>query len=258
MIDVCIVTPAYDGRVHDDHARSVEAGRELLRQHGISSARRCLRGDAVLPRVRNQCVAEALTLGAKQIVFVDSDIGFDAPMLLRLVSHDAPLVGCAPQAQLRNWRDAASPRCVWVPKSREGRTDARSLVEARSLATGFMKVHSDVFRALVAAGKARKYIYPGMAPENWQNLATYFYYDLVPIDALNDPALAAQCDAAGVPQADRLMFQGEDYYFCDRAREVGFDSFLDAGLRCRHWEGRVCHDYSIMEAMQASAVAAVA
>jgi hypothetical protein len=246
---VAIVTPAYDGRVHDDHARSVDAGRQALAKRGVRSVRICLTGDAVLPRVRNQCVAEALARGAERIVMVDSDIGFDPDMLVRLISHDAPIVGAAPQAQLKNWRDAAAPRCVWRPFPGEAQTDARGLVRAQGVATGFMAARAEVFGAMVKQGKARRYVYPGTSPASWPHLATYFDYALVALDLENDPALRQQCDAAGVPEEAQVRWEGEDYSFCARARECGFESFMDAGLAVRHWEGRAVHDFSVAESM---------
>ncbi len=250
MPDVAIVTPAYDGRLHDDHARSVEEGRAALRAKGYSSIRRVIRGDAVLPRVRNHCIAAALAAGAKQIVMVDSDIGFDPAVLVRIVEHDAAIVGAAPQAQLFNWRNAGAPRLVWRPFPGEHRTDERGLAPARGLATGFLKVRAEVFSALREKGLARPYIYPGTDPALWPHLAMYFFYSLAPADLVNDPALKAQCDALGIPDEQRCIFEGEDYYFCDRAREAGFESFLDVAIGVRHWEGRCVHDFSLIESLQ--------
>jgi hypothetical protein len=248
MIDVAIVTPAYDGRVHDDHARSIDAGRNALSKRGIRSVRLCINGDAVLPRVRNQCIAEALARGAERIVMVDSDIGFDPEMLVRLVAHDRDIVGAAPQAQLKDWRMAVDPRCVWRPFPGESHADAFGLVRAQGLATGFLMVRAGVFRALVEQGKARRYIYPGTKPDAWPHLATYFNYEMVSADLANDPVLAQQCDALGIPPEDRLLWEGEDYYLCNRAREIGFDCWMDTGLQVRHWEGRCRHDFSVAEA----------
>lgn len=255
MIDVAIVTPAYDGRVHDDHARSIEDGRAALSKRGIRSIRICISGDAVLPRVRNQCIAAALVRGAERIVMIDSDIGFDAQNLVRLVTHDRDIVGAAPQAQLKYWRDAADPRCVWRPFPGESRTDEHGLVEAQGLATGFLMVRARVFEEMVISGKARRYIYPGTRPEAWPFLATYFDYELVPVDLANDPNLLAQCDAVGVSPEDRVMWEGEDYYLCNRARELGFKCWMDTGLQVRHWEGRSKHDFSVAEAYAMRAAA---
>ena len=253
MIDVAVVTPAYDGRLHDDHARSIEAGRQALQAAGVSSTRLCLSGDAVLPRVRNQCVAEALLLGARKIVFVDSDVGFDAPMLLRLLSHDVPIVAGAAQNTLRTWRDAANPRCVWRSSPGPNATNERGLVLADGVATAFMAVKAEVFVAMIEQGQARRYIYPGMPPASWPYLASYFEYELVPLDLERDPALAAQCDEMNIPASDRVYLEGEDYTLCAKARRCGFECYLDAGIQLRHWEGRSKHDFSIAESLHRSA-----
>lgn len=244
---VAIVTPAYDGRVHDDHARSVDAGRAALAQAGLKSFRLCLTGDAVLPRVRNQCVAEALARGAERIVMIDSDIGFDPAVLVRLVSHDRDIVGAAPQAQLRSWRDAATPRCVWRPMPGDNRTEADGLVRAAGLATGFMSLRACVFRAMIEQGRAQRYIYPGIAPTAWPFLANYFWYALAPVKLT--PEIEAQCREVGLEPDGVLHLQGEDYYFCDMARACGFECWLDAAIGVRHWEGRSKHDFSIAEMM---------
>lgn len=253
MVDVAIVTPAYDGRVHDDHARSVDAGRQALAREGLTTIRLCLTGDAVLPRVRNQCVAEALARGAERIVMVDSDIGFDVRALLQLLSHDVDIVGAAPQAQLKSWRDAANPRCVWRPFPGENVSDERGLVKAAGVATGFLAVKAGVFRALVDQGKAQRYIYPGIAPTAWPHLAMYFDYELAPVTMTDE--LRTQCLSVGIEDDCPLFFEGEDYFFCKRAREIGFECFLDAGVGVRHWEGRSRHDFSVAEMMAAHAPA---
>lgn len=247
MVDVAIVTPAYDGRIHDDHARSVDQGRAALAQTGVKSIRLCLTGDAVLPRVRNQCVAEALARGAERIVMIDSDIGFDPAALVRLVSHDVDIVGAAPQAQLRSWRDAANPRCVWRPMPGDATTNDQGLVEAAGLATGFLSARANVFRELVSQGKARRYIYPGIAPTAWPHLAAYFDYELAPAKMTDE--LRKQCREVGVDDTAPLLWEGEDYFFCKRAREAGLTCWLDAAIGVRHWEGRSKHDFSIPEMM---------
>lgn len=253
MVDVALVTPAYDGRVHDDHARSIEQGLRALNKAGLKAVRICITGDAVLPRVRNSCVAAALAAGADKVVMIDSDIGFDPAQLVRLVSHSKNIVGAAPQAQLKYWRDAATPHCVWRPFPGERMTDEHGLVEAAGLATGFLMVRACVFRELVREGKAQRYIYPGTDPRIWPHMAMYFSYEMVPIDLANDPALAAQCDANNIPPEARVMFEGEDYYLCNRVRELGFTCWLDTALQVRHWEGRSKHDFSIAEILAINA-----
>jgi hypothetical protein len=45
--------------------------------------------------------------------------------------------------------------------------------------------------------------------------------------------------------ANPMVEDGEDNYFCRRAAAVGYDSVIDLDVELRHWEGRVCHDYSL-------------
>lgn len=250
MKKIALLTPAYAGTVHDDHATSVEVGRRALTQAGHTTIRRVLRGDAVLPRVRNHCIAVALQAGADEVVLIDSDIGFDPEMLLRIVSHDAPIVVGAAQGQLKNWRDGGKPRLVYKTFPEPRTQDERGLIEVEGGATAFMKIQAHVFPEMVRQGQALPYVYPGTDPRCWPHLATYFWYSLVPIDEVNDPMLKAQCDQLGLPPEHRVMVQGEDYYFCDRALECGFTPLLDTQIKLRHWEGRCMHDYSLMEAVE--------
>lgn len=254
MIDVCIVSPLYDGRAHDDHSDSIRRAIDHLRRKGLKVARRTVRGCPVLPRARNMCVAVARQLGAHQVLFVDGDIGFEPQEAEKILEHPEPIVGAAPQGQLRSWREE-TPRLVWAPHASGAHLKANGLIPCRGLATGFLKVRACVFERLVASGAARRYIAKDFDVAAWPFLAEYFGYAMVPVDLDIDPPLAAQVRAAreaGLdlpPDAELLFDQGEDYYFCDRAAEAGYESFLDPDIAVRHWEGRVVHDFSYREAL---------
>lgn len=247
-MDLVIATPKYDGREHADHSRSVYGLLRALHASGLKADYVDTKGDAVLPRTRNQLIAQARLMGAKRVLLVDSDIGFDVREALRMLQHDVPIVGGVAQAQFKTWRD--QPRLVWSPGSREEiPIDAQGLACVPRLATAFLAVKIDVFEEMVRKGVAKNYVLKDVNPKTWPFLATYFDYALDAVDEKNDPAFVAQLREADIPPEHWRIFQGEDYWFCDRAVELGYQPRVDVNMRLRHYEGRTAYTYSLAEAI---------
>ena len=240
---IALLTPMYDGRAHDDYMRSVSASMRALAKDGHVVGWYTATNSAILYRARNQLVAQALADAADLLIWIDSDIGFDVASMRDLVAHlerGEAIVAGAPQKRSRRWNEA--PGVAFRPFE-EGplRTDEHGLIPVRGLATAFLGSRAEVYRAMLEGHEARRVIIPGTDARTWPYSALYFWHGVEKID---DPVVLRAAAELGVDPDHLHQDVGEDYWFCERALELGFTPKLAPGLRLRHWEGRCVHDFA--------------
>lgn len=148
-------------------------------------------------RGRNVIVRQALDLGAEWLLFLDDDHAFGPDLLMRLLSHDKPIVASlylgraypfAPMAFSHREDDDLTYR----PINLHDYPVNHGLVKIRAAGTGGMLIRTEVFRDLVQQGV---------------------------------------CDD-GVWFKDGAA--SEDLVFCERCREVGYDIYVDLQAKLGH------------------------
>lgn len=251
-IGLCI--PVYDGRMHDATAVSLSRTMTQAAAMGIEIRLFLARGLGVLPHVRNWLVAQALHAGCDKVWFVDSDIAWDRCIdeTLNMLLAPVDVVAGVPQARNIMWNDPARLVVRWdkLPPEIDPET---GLYRVLKVATAFMCVDRSVFERIDAAGLARRYTAfgdpspdPAMA-----HLRAWFWYDFIPATWLT-PDLRGRCIAAGLPD-DLTVMQGEDYYFCDRVKDVGGKVYVDPRIKLTHYDGCVQHTASLADVQFVSA-----
>lgn len=260
---LALCTPMYDGRCHEDHARSVSRGVRVLEYAGWKVVRPTMSGCPILPRARNACVAEALAMDAQQIVFIDSDVGFPTNVLLALCeeAHLDVIVGAAPQRRNTRWNSppGVAYRSIWGVEAdlQFMKENPQALVPVLAVPTGFMRIPRKVVDGIVAEGLVDPYVLLELPPTLWEHLFMFFDYGDRRVDWDQPEAQVAARRARevlGEEKANRLMHlattdEGEDYRFCDKARAAGFEVYLNPYLRVRHYEGRTVHDFCLADAL---------
>lgn len=93
---------------------------------------------------RNDLVTEVLKHNTDWFLWIDSDMGFPADTLLRLLSHNLPLVGATYNKRVAPYETCG--RFKQPPPGQELKLEG--LVEAEFLPSGMMMVHADVYRKL--------------------------------------------------------------------------------------------------------------
>jgi len=203
-----IALPAYDFKVSLKLAISLAQFAQQAQQHGVSIQIGSICGCSVVSRARNLLAQDMLDSDCTDLMFIDSDINFEAADLFRLMAWTSdPSKGIV----------AGVPRTRSTTKTYIGTLDyddnneltmnRMGLVRAKRVATAFMMVRRDVFEKLNDAH-----------PE-WR------YYD-----ERSERTVPCIFDFMKTDEG----YIGEDYLFCDRAREAGFEVWVDPTIKLGH------------------------
>lgn len=217
-----LCTPCYNEQVHYDYMLSVMAVDRMAARLGHELKTYVAAGTAILPRVRNRLVAQAMADQCDWIVCIDDDIGFDAADFFKLLQHGVDIVAAAPAKRHHRW-DENPAAVAKFPKGKitGKRTEVGRLWKMDAVATGFMAIRSTVIDRLEPV--TTPYV-----TENTQ-VRTWFWLDL-----LQTP--------------DGVTDEGEDYNFCRKFASVGGECWVDPDIRVRHYTGSVCHDVCLADA----------
>jgi hypothetical protein len=208
-----------------------------------------LEGPAV-QMARNELVAHAREQKFDEIIFWDKDVTAEmdgdnvtASAIMRLVSHDKDFV-CAPYS-------ARSLSTHWHLQPIAGEKPAEDGLQKVSRACiGFSKIKLSVFDRIEVRNPWRKAVLidPNKAPKP----VTEFFpmgvqgkntpeYRLKQIEGLlkedfkSHEALVQRIQReVDIKYDEPNLFAGEDYWFCDLAREAGIDIYLDTMLIMGH------------------------
>lgn len=202
-----VALPAYDFKVSLKLAVSLARLAQKLPQHGIELSIGSICGCSVVSRARNLLVRDFLDSDCTDLMFIDADINFEPDDVLRLMAWASDpkkgIVGGVPRTRKTNKVYIAQ-----LDQDEEGLTMNRmGLVRAKRIATAFMLVRREVFERLVN--------------ENPQ----WDYYD-----HNTDKKLNAVFDFLVTEEG----YMGEDYLFCDRARAIGYEVWIDPTIKLGH------------------------
>jgi hypothetical protein len=202
-----VALPAYDFKVSLKLAVSLARLAQQLPQHGVDMNIGSICGCSVVSRARNLLVKDFLESDCTDLMFIDADINFDPEDVLRLMAWASDpvkgIVGGVPRT-----RKANKVYIAQLDQDEEGLTmNKMGLVRAKRIATAFMLVRREVFERLVN--------------ENPQ----WNYYD-----HSSDRQLNAVFDFLVTEEG----YMGEDYLFCDRARAIGYEVWIDPTIKLGH------------------------
>ena len=132
---------------------------------------------------------------------IDSDMVFDPEQVKRLCGHDEDIVG----GFYAKKQEKLEYVCCALPEKPEA--DSRGLMEMKRIGTGFLMVKRRVFEAM---------------KEKWKDTETFInshkeeVFNFYPMGVVN------------------REYVSEDWYFCDRARELGFKVYGDTEVVLGH------------------------
>jgi hypothetical protein len=197
----CVVLVPVGSFIH----RDCEAGLRALEDKGYAVRR--VYGYSAVDAARNQMASDALRDGYEELMWIDSDIGFDPADVDRLRAHGLPLVaGVYPQKGPQVLACHVVPGTGRMVFGTEG-----GLVPLRYAGTGFLLTHRRVY-----ADIQHELGLPTCNERFGSPLVPYFLPMVVP-------------DGAG------HWYLAEDYAFCERARQAGYDIVADTTIRLAHF-----------------------
>jgi len=205
---VFVALPAYDFKVSLKLAVSLARFAQMAAQHGISLQIGSICGCSVVSRARNLLAQDMLDSECDYLLFIDSDINFEPEHVLRLMAWAQDpkkgIVAAVPRTRSETKNYIAT---LDYDENGDLTMNGMGLVRAARVATAFMLVRREVF---VELDKAH--------PE-WR----YF-------DARSNRTLPCLFDF----QLTEEGYMGEDFLFCDRVREHGFEVWVDPSISLGH------------------------
>lgn len=205
--------PAYDFKVSVKLAISLAQFCVEAPKHGVEIQICNISGCSVVSRVRNLIVKDFMASDCTDLMFIDSDITFDPQDIFRLMAWNTDpkkgIVGGVPTA-----RKKGSVYISTLEQDDDGGIymNAYGLVKAKRIATAFMLIRRDVIQTLI------------------DNHPEWKYHD----DRVENGHPDKFCYSVFDFQSKPDGYVGEDYTFCDRAGEHGYEVWIDPTIKLGH------------------------
>lgn len=196
-------------------AKCEEGLKELIKRGYVV---RRMRGFSAIDQGRNQVASDALHDGFQELMWIDSDIGFEADAVEALRKHDLPMVaGLYPQPGSRSLACELLPETEEVVFGEEG-----GLLEVKYVAAGFMHVRREVL-----AGIRDRLKLPHCNTRfNPRGVWPFF----LPITVEDELTMESEGSNAE-PVTVKHRYLTDDFAFCHRVREAGFKIHVDTSIR---------------------------
>ncbi len=182
-----------------------EEGLRRLEERGYAVRR--ITGHSDIARGRSVMATEALAEGFEELMWIDSDVVFEADAVDRLRASGLPFVGGI--YPLKGPRRLAMT--LLEPEATLVFGQGGGLRELRHLATGFMLTHRSVYETI-----QKHHQLPRCRGDRPPGVVPYFLSVIVK-------------EGDGEPS-----YLSEDFSFCWRAREAGIRIFADTTIRLFH------------------------
>ena len=203
---IFIALPAYDHKVSIKLAISLARLAQMVGEHGVNIAIGSICGCSVVSKARNLLADEFLSTDCTDLLFIDADINFEPEDVLRLLAWTTNygIAAGVPRTRKKNGNYIIT---LDEDEDHSLVTDDMGCAKAKRVATAFMMVQRKVFETLRDAHPEWKYH-----------------------DTNSGKTLTAFFDFKVTPEG----YIGEDYLFCDRTREHGFEVWVDPTIKLGH------------------------
>ena len=215
---VHICMPCYGGMMTESTFTSFIKWASTARQLGINWTVETLSNESLISRGRNTLTAKFLSnKESTHLMFIDSDIGWEAWHLLVLLNRDVDVIG--------GLYPMKSMPVKWCVNGFEGaETGPDHLQEVTKTGTGFLLIKREVFEKLNA--------HPAVKP------------------FVNDIGLPAELNPYMKTYFDTAVREGryysEDWTFCENWRDLGGKVWVDKRVLLKH-TGTYVFDYAAQD-----------
>jgi hypothetical protein len=232
---VLIAVPTHSGDLKHKTVLSLISTLDAFRANGFRYELEVIPGCPYVQLVRN-VFANKAAFGADKsgqpythLLFIDADGGFSADDILALFEAGKPIAALPFSAKSINWEAVARAARAGVPPgalreyagnaiiSAESAFPVDTLSPVKRIGCGVMLIETHVFRALADANPAWRYKNDkfgwGVAKLDREHSFSFFQVGICP---------------------DTEMMCGEDYFFCNEARRLGFEVCVLPSARTIH------------------------
>lgn len=234
-----VAVPMYGGNCAGMFARSLADLSARCTQYGISLQLYFLFNESLVQRARNYCCDEFMRSNATHMMFIDSDIGFDAQdvlMMLALQSDDSPydvVCGGYPKKTI-SWEKIKravekgfaenNPNdlekyvgdYVFNPKTNQSEIALNEPVEVLEGGTGFMMIRRKTFEVFDKNFPEQRYKPDHVRTEHFDGTRE----------------ITAYFDCIIEPESKRYL--SEDYMFCQYVQKAGLKVWLLPWVKLQH------------------------
>lgn len=195
--------PAYTGAVTIETMNSINGELYAAYAKGYPILTQFLQQQPMIHYARNTLVRLFLETDSTDLFFVDSDVGFPIGTLTRLAEYPVDIVGCS--YPFRN--DSGLFPCRFIEERAElWANPETNLLEVAGLSAGCLRISRSCIEKLIS-------LHPELEYMDMENFKTYALFDF--------------------PRRNGV-FLGEDYAFCELARDAGFKIWLDPEVDMTH------------------------
>ena len=138
---VFIGTPSYAANLSVDYVRSVVETAIVLTANGVPMEHHVLCGSPFLGKARNDLVDRFLKSECDNLLFLDSDVGFDVRNLIRVLNHKQEIVGGLVPKRDSKHEDAFHQNALTG-------VIENGLFQSLELPTAFMRIKRSAFEKL--------------------------------------------------------------------------------------------------------------
>lgn len=207
MIKLFLATPAFDGKLNVSYAVSLAETRVLMAMNQIDTVICIKTSGSLLVRERNDLIKEFLKTDCTHMLCIDSDISWNPIDVKRMIEQNEPFVAALYPAR--------GPDNVFLFRAVQGENgrmevSQKGLLKMEYIPAGFMLLRRDLLEKMVDHFPELYY-----CPKN-ESLKNEDGFHLFAVELWEGE------------------FWGEDYTFCRRARQAGFDIWIDPIIRLDH------------------------
>ncbi len=234
-----VATPMYGGMAHGMYARSLADLSAKCTRYGVSLQMYFLFNESLIQRGRNYCVDEFLRSESTHMIFIDSDIGFNADdvlMMMALQGDDTEydvLTSPYPKKCI-SWEkikravekgfaeddpnnlDRYVGDYVFNPKTHQTEIPLNQPVEVLESGTGFMMIRRKTFEVFKEKFPEQSYKPDHVRTEHFDGSREIMAY----FDCVIDP--------------ETKRYLSEDYMFCQYVQKAGMKVWLLPWVRLQH------------------------
>lgn len=201
--------PTYDFKVTAKLAISLADFCVQATKYGIDIQICNISGCSVVSRVRNLIAKDFLDSDCTDLMFIDSDINFNAGDIFRLMAWNIdPQKGIVAGIPVARKKGKTYISTLDTDEDENILMNYMGLVKAKRVATAFMLIRREVFEKMYEAHPEWRY-----HDEKKIGDEMIAFFDF----ALKDG-----------------NYIGEDFLFCDRARELGYEVWIDPTIKLGH------------------------